>query len=66
MIRRIKGWEGVVSSGKKARLSFSGKKMHCGLCRKESHKRNKCPDKHMYLEQSKDEMVSPQREVAWF
>ena len=27
--------------------------MHCGLCRKEGHKRDKCPDKHLYPEHSK-------------
>ncbi|XP_074336347.1 uncharacterized protein LOC141673496 [Apium graveolens] len=61
-MRRREGWEGVVSSGKKARLSFSGRKMHCGLCRKEGHKRDKCPDKHLYSEGPKKQRGRPQKE----
>lgn len=60
-MRRREGWEGVVSSGKKTRLRFSGRKMHCGLCRKEGHKRNKCPDKHMYPVQPKNQRGRPQK-----
>ncbi|KAK1378082.1 hypothetical protein POM88_024826 [Heracleum sosnowskyi] len=47
-MRRREGWEGVVSSGKKVRLRYSGRKMHCSLCTKEGHRNDKCPDKHMY------------------
>lgn len=47
-MRRREGWEGVVSSGRKTRVSYTGRKMHCGLCRKEGHKRDKCPDKDKY------------------
>ncbi|XP_074365296.1 uncharacterized protein LOC141706434 [Apium graveolens] len=63
-MRRREGWEGVVSSGKKARLSFSGRKMHCGLCRKEGHKRDKCPDKHLYPEGPKKHKGTPQKEQS--
>lgn len=52
-MRRREGWEGVVSSGKKVRVSYEGRVMHCGLCRQVGHKRNKCPDKDKYPENSK-------------
>ncbi|KAK1355572.1 hypothetical protein POM88_048828 [Heracleum sosnowskyi] len=44
-MRRREGWECVVSSGKKARVKATGRKMHCGLCMKEGRKRDKCPVK---------------------
>lgn len=52
-MRRREGWEGVVSSGKKTRISYEGRKMHCGLCRAEGHRRDKCPDKDKYPQQGK-------------
>ncbi|KAK1363518.1 hypothetical protein POM88_039079 [Heracleum sosnowskyi] len=52
-MRRREGWEGIVSSGKKTRVKATGRKMHCGLCRMEGHKRDKCPDKHLYDVQPK-------------
>lgn len=52
-MRRREGWEGVVSSDKKIRVSYSGRKMHCGLCRKEGHKRDKCPDKDKFPQTTK-------------
>ncbi|KAK1364691.1 hypothetical protein POM88_040252 [Heracleum sosnowskyi] len=52
-MRRREGWEGIVSSGKKTRVKTTSRKMHCGLCRMEGHKRDKCPDKHLYEVQPK-------------
>ena len=44
-MRRREGWEGPVSKGNYKRMSYRGRKMHCGYCRKEGHKINVCPDK---------------------
>lgn len=44
-LRRREGWEGSVSSGKYQRMSYKGRKMHCGYCGKENHRINKCPTK---------------------
>ena len=41
--RRREGWEGgrgTVCSGKYKRMSYAGRVMHCGYCRKEGHKIN--------------------------
>ncbi|KAK1375572.1 hypothetical protein POM88_031765 [Heracleum sosnowskyi] len=45
---RREGWEGTVSKGNKTRVTYTGRKMHCGICRKEGHKKNVCPDKPAY------------------
>lgn len=44
-MRRREGWEGSVSKGNYKRMSYKGRVMHCGYCRKEGHKINVCPDK---------------------
>ncbi|KAK1370413.1 hypothetical protein POM88_036505 [Heracleum sosnowskyi] len=43
--RRREGLEGTVSKGNKTRVTYTGRKMHCGICRKEGHNKNVCPDK---------------------
>lgn len=34
-----------MSTAKYQRMSYKGRIMHCGYCKKEGHKANKCPDK---------------------
>ncbi|KAL8122199.1 hypothetical protein AgCh_018807 [Apium graveolens] len=52
-MRRREGWKGVVSSGKKVRVSYEGRVLDCGLCREADHKRGKCPNKDKFPENSK-------------
>ncbi|KAK1401206.1 hypothetical protein POM88_000811 [Heracleum sosnowskyi] len=42
-LRRREGWEGSVTSGKKVRMSYRGRVMHCGICKQTGHNKSKCP-----------------------
>nr|XP_017221405.1 PREDICTED: uncharacterized protein LOC108198146 [Daucus carota subsp. sativus] len=44
-LRRREGWEGSVSSGKKLRMAYTGRVMHCGICREKGHNRSAYPSK---------------------
>lgn len=59
--RRREGWEGTVSSGKKSRVSYKGRVMHCGYCRQEGHKRTVCPDKDMYEQELARKASQPKK-----
>ncbi|XP_017245957.1 uncharacterized protein LOC108217625 [Daucus carota subsp. sativus] len=65
--RRREGWEGgrgTVCSGKYKRMSYAGRVMHCGYCRKEGHKINACPDKpHDYVPPKRGEKKGRPKKV---